>query len=144
MMQNEYKVSVIMPVYNVSEYIYKSIKSVCSQNFSNYQIIIVNDGTQDNSIEIAEEVLKQYKVDYSIVNQKNSGLPAARNAGLRVATGKYVVFVDSDDIISPDFVGSLYRACETYACKAAFVEYEVVHIQNRDGNKCDDEVETKY
>lgn len=133
MKKANYKVSVIVPVYNVEKFILESLKSICAQNFSDYQIIIVNDGTKDNSVSIAKDVLKKYDVDYIIIDQENLGLSAARNTGLRAATGKYVVFVDSDDIITPDFIDTLYNACEKNNCKAAFTEYEVVHMDKRTG-----------
>lgn len=128
-----YKVSVIVPVYNVSDYIEESILSICKQKFEGFQIILVNDGTKDDSIKISEDILKKYAVNYKIINQENKGLPSARNTGFKEAEGKYVVFVDSDDIIDEKFLSTLYSACEDNGVDAAFAEYEVTHMDNRKG-----------
>lgn len=99
-------ISIIMPVYNVEKYIEKSIKSVIEQNNSQlkYEIIIVNDGTQDASIKIAEGLLSKSGINYDIIYQENSGVSVARNSGLQHAKGDYVLFLDSDDILSSDFM----------------------------------------
>ncbi len=133
-MKYKYDVSVIVPVYNVSNYIEISLLSICKQNFDNYEIIIVNDGTKDDSAEIAKNILeKECHCDYRIINQENKGLPGARNTGLKNAEGKYVVFVDSDDVITEDFLSSLYNCCEKDDLSAAFAEYEITRMDNRDG-----------
>lgn len=102
-------ISIIMPVYNVEKYIEKSIKSVIQQKKSQlkYEIIIVNDGTQDDSIKIAEGLLSKSGINYDIINQENSGVSVARNNGLQHAKGDYVLFLDSDDILSSDFIYTL-------------------------------------
>lgn len=123
----------VIPVYNVSSYIEESIKSICNQKFENYQIILVNDGTEDNSIALAKTILSNSNIDYLIISQENKGLPSARNAGLKKAEGKYVLFMDSDDIVLSDFLISLYTMCEDNQCDAAFTEYEVTKLNNRFG-----------
>ena len=80
---NDIKISVIVPVYNVEKYIRKCIESIINQTFKDIEIIIVNDGTKDNSIKIAEEYLSDKRI--KIVNKENGGLASARNAGMRVA-----------------------------------------------------------
>ena len=87
------KFSIIIPVYNVEKYIKKCLESVFSQNYKNYEVIVVNDGTKDNSMDI----VKNYPV--KIINQKNQGLSVARNSGVEKATGEYILFLDSDDYI---------------------------------------------
>lgn len=92
----EYKFSIIVPVYNIEEYINKCIDSIVKQNYTNYEVIIVNDGSTDNSL----SKLKKYNQDnIKIVTKKNGGLSSARNFGLKYATGEYVWFVDGDDYI---------------------------------------------
>lgn len=93
------KVSIIVPVYNVEKYIYQCIDSLCKQTMKEIEIIVVDDGTEDNSISIVEE-FNDSRI--KIISQKNAGLSAARNKGLKVATGEYVAFVDSDDYIGLD------------------------------------------
>ena len=90
------KVSIIVPVYNVEMYIEECILSLCNQTLKEMEIIIVNDGTKDNSM----EVIKKFDDNrIKIISQENSGLSAARNAGIKIATGEYIAFVDSDDFI---------------------------------------------
>ena len=92
------KVSVIVPVYNGEEYIQTSISSIINQEFSeNYEIIVVDDGSDDNSLDIAQELLSKSDIPYKLVHQRNSGVSVARNNGIEVSRGDYLVFVDSDD-----------------------------------------------
>lgn len=103
------KLSIVVPVYNVEKYIVKCISSLLSQNYDDYEIIIVNDGTKDRSIELVEDNFKDRRI--KIINQENQGLSEARNTGMRYARGKYIWFFDSDDwlekYILADIVSSL-------------------------------------
>lgn len=134
-----YKVSVIMPVYGVKDYIALSVESVCKQDFEDFELILVDDESPDNSIEIAKRVLSNYSnVKYKVLSQKNKGLPGARNTGLREANGEFICYIDSDDIVTPDYLSALYKACVAHGAQAAFTEYEIVHLNNRmDNNKGD-------
>lgn len=98
--------SIVIPVYNVEFFVEKCIRSCAEQDFLNYEIIIVNDGPTDNSALIVNQVVKDY-TNIIVLNQKNQGLSAARNAGLQVAQGEYVWFVDSDDWIEPNCLGRI-------------------------------------
>lgn len=91
------KISIIVPVYNVQEYIYECIESLCNQTLNNIEIIVINDGTKDKSVEIVKE-FKDTRI--RIISQENAGLSAARNAGVRIAKGEYITFVDGDDFIA--------------------------------------------
>lgn len=97
MKKNNLKFSCIVPVYNVEKYLKKCIDSILNQTYTNYEIIIINDGSTDNSAEILKSY-KQYK-NIKIINQTNKGLSAARNTGLKYITGDYILFIDSDDYI---------------------------------------------
>lgn len=90
--------SVIVPVYNVSTYLRQCLDSLVSQSFKVFELIIVDDGSTDGSSEICDEYAKKFDFIH-VIHRKNGGLSAARNSGLQVANGKYVVFVDSDDYI---------------------------------------------
>ena len=92
------KFSIIVPVYNVEEYIDDCLKSIKNQTFNDYEVIVVNDGTKDNSMDIVK------KYDVEIINQENGGLSAARNAGVKKAKGEYLIFLDSDDYIEKDLL----------------------------------------
>ncbi|GAB6168249.1 hypothetical protein JCM1393_07090 [Clostridium carnis] len=127
------KVSVIIPIYNVEAYIEESLKSVCEQNFNDFEIIIVNDGTKDASMEIIDEILKTYDGAYKIINQNNLGLPAARNAGIREAEGEFICFIDSDDIISKNFLKNQYEYIIENKLDVCFCDFEETKIENRYG-----------
>ena len=92
------KFSIIIPVYNVEDYIGKCLDSVFNQTFNDYEVIVVNDGTKDNSMEIVKEY------DVKIINQENMGLSEARNTGVKKAKGEYIIFLDSDDFIEKDLL----------------------------------------
>lgn len=95
------ELSVIVPVYNTETFITTCLDSILSQKGVNMEVIIVNDGSTDNSVDILKRYAKQdSRIRYEC--QKNQGLSVARNTGLRSAVGKYVLFVDSDDWLLPD------------------------------------------
>lgn len=120
------KISIIIPVYNVGKYIENSIKSVISQRFTDFEVILVDNNTPDDSIVIAEKVLKNTSVDYRIVKQTIQGLPAARNMGIAEAKGKWLVSIDPDDTISPYFLEELYRYATKSNLPVVFSEYDEV------------------
>lgn len=107
------KVSVVVPVYNVEEYLRECLDSLVNQTLSDIEIILVNDGSTDNSPAICEEYAKKYeKIKY--ISQKNQGLSGARNTGIRVAKGEYIGFVDSDDYVKRDMYEFLYNNAKEY------------------------------
>lgn len=99
--------SIIIPVYKTERYIRKCLDSCIQQNVSEYEIIIVDDGSPDNSLSIAKEYASSYN-NIKIISQSNAGLSAARNAGLNCACGNYVWFVDSDDWIEDNCLRRIY------------------------------------
>lgn len=94
---NQHTVSVIIPVYNAAKYLRESIESVLCQTYSDLEIIIVNDGSTDSSLEIAENYQNDSRV--KIISSKNKGAAAARNIGIRNSNGAYFQFLDADDIL---------------------------------------------
>lgn len=107
------KISIIVPVYNVESYLRKCIDSILNQTIENIEIILVNDGTKDRSGDICDEYKK--KDDRVVViHKKNGGLSSARNAGLEIATGELIGFIDSDDWIEPDYFETLYDGIIKY------------------------------
>ncbi len=119
-------VSVIVPVYNVEEYIEECLESVLQQTYTNLEIICVNDCTQDNSMNVVKRMQKQDSRVIIVSNKTNRGLGGARNAGLEVATGTYVLFVDSDDKLSLDAVASFVETIEETEApfvRSAYFEY---------------------
>lgn len=99
-------ISIIIPVYNVEHYVEKCVQSCALQNCSDFEIIVVNDGSTDKSAGIINTMVKDFS-NISVINQENQGLSVARNAGLHVAQGEYVWFVDSDDWIEPNCLGRI-------------------------------------
>ena len=102
------RISVIVPIYNVEYYIEDCVKSILGQSYRNLEIIFVNDGSTDNSIDILKDLISN---DHrcNIVSQKNGGLSSARNKGLSVSTGEYVTFIDSDDFLKESYIEELYK-----------------------------------
>ncbi len=98
-MNNTLELSIIVPVYNVGNYLRRCVDSILSQDYETYEIILVNDGSTDSSGVICDELAEQH-VHISVIHKPNGGLSSARNAGLKVAKGKYIWFIDSDDYIS--------------------------------------------
>ena len=93
------KISVIVPIYNVEDYLHRCVDSIINQTYTNLEIILVDDGSPDNCLKICDEYAKKDS-RIKVVHKKNGGLSDARNAGLEIATGEYIGFVDSDDYIS--------------------------------------------
>lgn len=105
--------SVIIPVYNVEKYITKCLKSILNQTYSDYEIIIVNDGSTDSSIKILEKY-QSYISNLKIINQQNRGLGGARNTGIRYARGDYLVFLDSDDYVAQNMLETIDMYLKKY------------------------------
>ena len=101
-------VSIVVPIYNVEKYLSKCIDSLISQTYKNLEIILVNDGSTDQSGEIAQQYAKQdSRIRYIV--QKNKGLGGARNTGLEYAKGNYILFIDSDDYIRNNMVEKMAK-----------------------------------
>lgn len=100
------KLSIIIPVYNVEKYIDECLMSIVEQNVENIEVILINDGSTDNSGIICEEYCKKYRY-ITLYNQENQGLSMARNQGMSLASGKYILFLDSDDYLVKDTLKAL-------------------------------------
>lgn len=107
------KISVIVPIYNVERYLSECINSILRQTFSDFECILVNDGSTD----ICGEICNNYqKIDnrIQIIHQSNKGVSAARNIGINIAKGEYITFIDSDDIIHHSYLYYLYNTAKKY------------------------------
>ena len=120
------KISIIIPVYKVGKYIENSMKSVVAQRFKDFEVILVDNNTPDDSIEIAERVLAGTEINYRVVKQSIQGLPAARNMGIAEAKGEWLISIDPDDTISPYFLEELYRYATESNMLVIFGEYDEV------------------
>ena len=103
------KVSVIVPVYNVEDYLAKCLDSLVHQTLKDIEIIVVNDGSPDNSQKIIDKYQKKYPTKIKSFSKPNGGLSSARNYGLKYAKGKYISFVDSDDWLTKDALEKMYN-----------------------------------
>ena len=103
------KISIIIPVYNSEEYLDKCISSILTQDMLSYEVILVDDGSTDASALICERYSSTYP-RFKLISKANGGVSSARNAGLDVADGEYVMFVDSDDALAPGALSALYAA----------------------------------
>lgn len=101
-------ISIIVPVYKVEQYLHRCINSILAQTFENFELILVDDGSPDNCGKICDEYAQKDN-RIKVIHQKNSGTIIARNAGIKIATGKYLGFVDSDDYIKPQMYEKLYN-----------------------------------
>ena len=109
------KLSVIIPLYNKAPYVRKALETVCAQTYSEYEIIVINDGSTDNSAIIAEEYLNGVEsISYKILSQQNAGVSAARNNGIAASKGEYVAFLDADDWWEPTFLEKMVQLIEDY------------------------------
>lgn len=120
------KLSIIVPVYNVEKYIIKCIDSLLQQKNEDYEIVIVNDGTKDKSIELIKENFKSNKLN--IVTQTNQGLSVARNTGMQHAQGEYIWFFDSDDWITPNTLPKIIQ--ELSKCDILYFESYLEESEN--------------
>ena len=118
-------ISVIVPVFRTEKYIERCLKSILAQTYPDIEIVIVDDGTDDNSGVIADRYAEN-DPRIKVVHKKNGGLSSARNKGLEAAAGTLISFVDSDDFIAPDFLETLYTNLTKNNCDLAKVEYEEV------------------
>lgn len=108
-------VSIIIPVYNGERHICKCIDSIMRQTFADFEVIIVDDGSTDNTCNLLKNICVKYK-DIFVFRQKNKGVSCARNSGIKYAKGKYLCFIDSDDYIEFDFLDRLIKNVEEGGC----------------------------
>lgn len=125
------KISVVIPVYNVEQYLEKCVQSVLNQTYKNLEIILVDDGATDKSGIICDELAnKDNRI--KVIHKKNGGLSSARNEAMKIVTGELVAFVDSDDYIISDFYEYLYNLLKKYDADIAEGEFLRIPAENMD------------
>lgn len=129
------KFSVIIPLYNKAPYVRKALETVCAQTYRDYEIIVINDGSTDNSAIIAEEYLNGVEgISYKILFQQNAGVSAARNNGVAQASGDYFAFLDADDWWEPTYLECMtqliadYPEAGLYACNYVYYKPGKTHV----------------
>ena len=123
----EQLVSIIMPSYNTGDLIQKSIESVLAQTYQNWELIIVDDCSKDNTDEVVDGI-KDSRIKY-LKNEKNSGAAVSRNRALREATGKWIAFLDSDDLWAPDKLEKQIRFMENNGYHFSYTKYEEMNAE---------------
>lgn len=123
------KVSLIIPVYNVENYIARSLKSAVEQTMQDIEIIVVNDGSTDNSLQIINKFADKYD-NIVVINQNNMGLSGARNTGLKNAKADYIAFLDSDDFVDKKFIEVLYNLATEHDADIAYCNFYMYFPEN--------------
>lgn len=122
------KVSIIVPAYNCEKYIQKCIDSILKQTYSNIEIIIINDGSSDNTLNILEHISRQDS-RVRILNELNGGVSSARNKGLNIASGDYIIFIDSDDFVKRDYVEQLILKAQQSGENTVYTGYSILNYK---------------
>lgn len=131
-------ISVVVPVYNVEQYLDQCIESIVEQTYSNLEIIIVNDGSTDCSGEKCD-AWSEKDIRIKVVHQNNKGLSGARNTGIDLATGRYITFIDSDDYIEKNMIQYLYQLIVENAAQISVCQTSVV---SESGEKIENDIQT--
>ena len=129
-MQIRPKVSVVIPIYNVENYLEDCINSIRSQYFDNLEIILINDGSLDKSQDICE-AYERIDNRIKLINKKNGGVSSARNLGLNIASGEFVCFIDADDKILPNYFDVFYNVITRNECDVVVAGYKFSDSENK-------------
>lgn len=105
------EISIVIPVYNVEKYLSRCLDSILDQSYTDYELLLIDDGSTDSSGKICKQYAEQH-ANITMVHKKNEGLGFARNSGLKLVQGKYVMFVDSDDYLEPDMLSNLWHGLQ--------------------------------
>ena len=135
--QSENLISVIVSIYNIEKYISRAVKSICAQTYNNLEIILVDDGSTDNSGKICDEYA-QKDARIRVIHKKNGGLSSARNEGIKIATGEYIAFVDGDDWVDTSMYEDMLKAMHTYDADIAICNYKAVGKEHTIDTSTDD------
>ncbi|MFS0555840.1 glycosyltransferase [Brevibacillus sp. 179-C9.3 HS] len=123
-------VSIIIPIYNTEKFLVRAIDSVLSQSYSNIEVILVNDGSTDDSGRICDNYVQKYP-NVKVIHQKNNGVSVSRNIGLEKAKGKYIQFVDSDDEINRNMTETLVFRMEEQGCDIVICGYTNIGLKTK-------------
>ncbi len=135
-MEQDYLISIIIPVYNVEKYLRKCLDSIINQTYKKLEIILIDDGSTDNSGKICEEYAK--KDDRIIViHKENAGVSSARNRGIELANGKYIGFIDSDDWIEENMYETLYQNLLQFDVDISMCNYSIIRNHKKTFHKHD-------
>ena len=130
------KVSVIIPVYNAEKYIDKCVSSIANQTMEDIEIIAVNDGSRDNTINMLDRISEQYKDKIKVFNKENGGAGSARNLGLDKASGEFIKFVDADDYLDVNVLEKMYSIAKEYNVSLVRGNYQTILGPVKMQDKC--------
>ena len=135
--------SVIIPLYNKAPYVRKALDSVLSQSFVDFEIIVVDDGSSDNSYDVAKERLSDSHVEYKLIRQNNAGVSTARNNGVAASKGDYLCFLDADDWWAPTYLERMDSFVREYP-EAGIYGTNYYYVKNGRSQVCVTTAETGY
>ena len=121
------KISIIMPIYNTETYLRESVNSILNQTFEDFELICIDDGSTDNSLNILKE-LSENDSRLRIISQENRGAGFSRNKGMKLSQGDYICFIDSDDYIVPEYLERTYE--NIISNDSDIVMYKIGNIMN--------------
>lgn len=130
------KVSVIVPVYNAEKYLNQCISSIANQTMKDIEIIAINDGSTDNSLNVLDELSQRYKGKLKIYTKENGGAGSARNIGIENASGEFIKFVDADDYLKVDILEKMYNIAKEYNVSLVRGNYQTVLGPIKMEDKC--------
>lgn len=116
-------ISVIVPVFNVEKYLNRCIDSILTQTFTDYELILVDDGSTDKSLSICNEYANTDN-RVTVFHQDNHGAAATRNFGVQQSCGEFIIFIDSDDFVAPEYLERLYIACVDYSADVSLIHFD--------------------
>ena len=120
-------VSVIVPAYNTEEYLLRCVNSIVKQTYRNIEIILVDDGSTDRTPFLCDKIKEKYGELINVIHKENGGISSARNAGIEIASGEYLVFVDGDDWVARDFIETLYTEIKKNNCEISIVNCFLIY-----------------
>ncbi|MEH7416427.1 glycosyltransferase family A protein [Neobacillus drentensis] len=137
-------ISIVVPVYNSEKYIVNLLESINSQKYKNIELIIIDDGSTDSSLGVINEYLKKSNLIFDVTSQSNAGPSAARNVGIEKAKGEWMVFIDSDDLLHPNYLFDLYQVAKRYDADCSFCGTKYFEDQSEAINTLLKNEECKY
>lgn len=134
-MENKYNISIIIPCYNAEKYVAETLESVWKQDFDNYEVICINDGSTDHTLDILKEAEKNHP-SLTVISQENHGIGATRNMGIEHAQGKYLLYLDSDDLLMPNTLTTVFKTMQNNELDLLYFSAETFYDN--------DDLEEKY
>ena len=123
------KVSIIIPVYQVENYLERAVDSALAQTLEEKEIILVDDGSLDASAQICDHYAQTYPELIQVIHKENEGLGMARNTGIRLATGEYIAFLDSDDAVEPEMYEEMYAKAIEDQCDIVMCDVKIIYVE---------------